>query len=107
MGDEVSDPADEKAIEEEQAAVNVAGEVREITTGEWPQGYIFGATRYADVILAQSFPDRFRDLVRALSAFQPTLDELRTGGGGRTVFVRRFDQSLAAMTEGSSRIWGK
>jgi len=107
VGDELSGPADEMFAEEEQAAVNMAGEVREITTGDWPQGYILGATRYADVILAQSFPDRFRDLVRALSDFRPTLSELRTGGGGRTAFVRRFDESLAAMKEGSSRIWGK
>ncbi len=104
--DELKDPAN-KAFDEEQAAVDMAGEVRAITTAGWPEGYTLGATRYVDVILAQSFPDRFRDFVRALSHFMPTLDELRAGGGGRTVFVRRFDESLAAMTDGSSRIWGK
>lgn len=68
---------------------------------------MLGATRYADVILSQSFPDRFRDVVRALTLFNPTLDELRSGGGGRTVFVKRFDDSLAAMTEGETMTWGK
>lgn len=88
-------------------AVDVAGEVREVTTDGWPEGYVYGATRYADVILKESFGDRFTDLVTALDQFRPTLLELRTGGGGRTVFVKRFDDSLAAMKHGGQRIWGK
>lgn len=88
-------------------AVDVAGEVREVTTDGWPAGYAYGATRYADVILKESFGDRFTDLVTALDQFRPTLLELRTGGGGRTVFVKRFDDSLAAMTHDGQRIWGK
>jgi hypothetical protein len=91
----------------ENEAVDVAGEVREVTTDGWPSGYIYGATRYADVILKESFSERFADLVTALDKFHPTLDELRTGGGGRTVFVKRFDDSLAAMTQGGQKIWGK
>ena len=91
----------------EAGAVDIAGEVREVTTSGWPEGYVYGATRYADVILKESFGARFRDLVAALGAFCPTLDELRSGGGGRTVFVKRFDDSLAAMTEGGQQIWGK
>lgn len=88
-------------------AVDVAGEVRAVTTGGWPAGYLYGATRYADVILKESFSERFTDLVTALDRFRPTLHELRTGGGGRTVFVRRFDDSLAAMTRDEQKIWGK
>ncbi|UQX10671.1 BglII/BstYI family type II restriction endonuclease [Candidatus Mycobacterium methanotrophicum] len=91
----------------DEDAVDVAGEVREVTTDGWPSGYIYGATRYADVILKESFSARFADLVTALDQFHPTLDELRAGGGGRTVFVKRFDDSLAAMTLGGQKIWGK
>lgn len=87
--------------------VDIAGAVRRIGSGDWPSGYVYGATRYADVILREAFPDRYRDLVAALQAFRPTLDELRSGGGGRTVFVRRFDESLAAMTEDDQKVWGK
>ena len=39
------------------------------------------AARYADVILRESFPERFADLVAALTSYRPTLDELRAGGG--------------------------
>lgn len=91
----------------EDDAVDVAGEVKQVTTSGWPTGYTYGATRYADVILRQSFPDRFKDLVSALDAFHPTLDELRAGGGGRTVFVKRFDESLAGMTADGVQVWGK
>jgi hypothetical protein len=66
---------------------------------------VYGATRYADVILQQAFSDRFADLVAALDDFRPTLDELRSGGGGRTVFVARFDASLARRHGGA--VWGK
>ena len=59
------------------------------------------------MILKESFGARFRDLVAALGAFRPTLDELRSGGGGRTVFVRRFDDSLATMTDGDRQFLGK
>ncbi len=85
-------------------AVDIAGEVRPVETEDWPAGYVYGATRYADVILRESFPDRFRDLVAAFAGFRPTLFELRSGGSGRTVFVKRFDDSLAAMSSGA---WGK
>lgn|GEM_PF-210068 len=88
--------------------VDLAGAVRELTTDDWPPGYIYGATRYADVILRESFPERARDLEVALANFSPTLQELRSGGGGRTVFVKRFDDSLAAMTaDHGEQVWGK
>ena len=82
--------------------------VRPLTSDGWPEGYAYGATRHADVILRQAFPERYADLASVLDSFQPTLDELRTGGGGRTVFVKRFDDSLAerGASEGS-RMWGK
>lgn len=101
-------PEDETPEPLEENAVDAAGEVREVTVEGLPSGYTYGATRYADVILRESFPGRFDDLVTALGNFYPTLDELRAGGGGRTVFVKRFDDSLAAMTsEDGDQVWGK
>ena len=94
-----SSPSDAVDVPGDNDAVDVAGEVREVTTDGWPSGYIYWATRYADVILRESFSERFTDLVAALEQFHPTLHELRTGGGGRTVFVKRFDDSLAEMTQ--------
>lgn len=91
----------------ETGVVDIAGEVRDVSTPGWPDGYVYGATRYADVILRESFPDRFNDLVAALSGFHPTLDELRAGGGGRTVFVKRFDESLGATLQAGQVVWGK
>lgn len=90
-----------------ESVVESAGEVRELATDGWPRGYIYGATRYADVILRKAFPARSDDLIAALDQFAPTLDELRSGGGGRTVFVKRFDDSLAAMMDQGQAVWGK
>ncbi len=95
--------------------LNLAGQVRPPTIKGLPSGYRYGVTRYADVILQEAFRDRFDDLQVALEDFRPTLDELRAGGGGRTVFVRRFDESLASMIDESGSgdeqadrtIWGK
>lgn len=105
-GDRVPDVDESQAVVD-TASIDIASEVRQLSTDGWAEGYVYGATRYADVILKESFGRRFRDLVAALNAFHPTLDELRAGGGGRTVFVRRFDDSLAAMLEDGQRIWGK
>ena len=76
--------------------LDLAGQVRPPTIEGLPVGYRYGVTRYADVILQEAFRDRFDDLQEALEGFRPTLDELRAGGGGRTVFVRRFDDSLSS-----------
>lgn len=89
------------------SVIDIAGGVRELTTKGWPEGYTYGATRYADVVLKECFPDRCRNIVSALLQFKPTLKELRQGGGGRTIFVRRFDDSLAGMKEDGDEIWGK
>ena len=98
--------------------LDLAGQVRQPTIDGLPGGYRYGVTRYADVILQEAFRDRFDDLQTALEEFQPTLAELRAGGGGRTVFVRRFDESLGNMVEAieedlpdyaqaNRTIWGK
>ena len=86
---------------------DLAGQVRNITVSGLPDGYNYKTTRYADVILKEAFPRRFRDLTNALEKFEPTLDELRSGGGRRTVFVARFDQSLADQQEHGQTVWGK
>lgn len=98
---------DDAADDADLGVVDVAGAVRDLSTDGWPSGYVYGATRYADVILKNSFPGRWADIVRSLETFAPTLDELRAGGGGRTVFVKRFDDSLAAQRENGQRVWGK
>lgn len=99
--------SDDEGPAAETEGIDLAGEVRGFMTPGWPPGYVYGATRYADVILRESFPGRFRDLVAALDSYRPSLDELRRGGGGRTVFTRRFDESLAAMKQNGEEIWGK
>jgi hypothetical protein len=72
-----------------------------------PGGYTYYVTRYADVILESAFPTRLREFVAVLEGFHPTLDELRKGGGGRTVFVKRFDDTLAASLDDGQTPWGK
>ena len=89
----------DETVTEAEGIVDLAGQVRDITVSGLPDGYDYKATRYADVILKEAFSNRFRDLTKALEQFEPTLDELRSGGGGRTVFVRRFDESLGEQLE--------
>lgn len=98
---------DDETIADAEDVVDLAGQVRDTTVSGLPDGYDYKATRYADVILKEAFPNRFRDLTNALEQFGPTLDELRSGGGGKTVFVARFDQSLADQQEDGNAVWGK
>lgn len=84
------------------------GAVRPPTVAGLPAGYVYGVTRYADVILAGAFPTRLAQLTRSLAGFRISVDELRAGGGGRTVFVGRFDDSLRAqLDDGRRQVWGK
>ena len=95
------------AVTSDQLAEDLGGQVQPPTVDGLPSGYEYGVTRYADVILQRAFPGRFEDLRNALDAFAPTLGELRAGGGGRTEFVRRFDDSLAGLCEEGKKVWGK
>ena len=88
----------------QEQALDPAGQVKPPTVDGLPAGYLYGVTRYADVILERAFADRFCDLRAALECFNPTLDELITGGGNRTPFVQRFDESLNIMHDGGA--WG-
>jgi hypothetical protein len=96
-------------VKGETALDALPGAVNEPTVTGLPMGYIYGVTRYADIILQGAFPERLSNLVHALGSFRVTLDELRAGGGGRTVFVARFDQSLKGQHESASdtQVWGK
>lgn len=100
-----TDESVETAVDEE--ALDLAGKVNDPTISGLPNGYAYGVTRYSDVILEQAFAKRFADLKQSLEDFRPTLDELRAGGGGRTVFVRRFDESLAGQLDDGEHVWGK
>lgn len=66
-----------------------------------PEGYKYGATRYADLILRYAFPTRFAELTSVLESFRITAEELVAGGGNRADHTARFDQGLEA------RGWGK
>ncbi len=79
----------------------VAGAVSAPTVTSLPDGFVYGVTRYADVILKEAFPRHFDEIVSALGGFSAQLAELQQGGGNRTPFVRRFDDSLGV------RGWGK
>jgi hypothetical protein len=94
-------------FDEVMADPALPGAVGAPTVAGLPAGYVYGVTRYADVILAGAFPTRLDQLVRSLAGFRISLDELRAGGGGRTVFVGRFDDSLRAQLDAGRQVWGK
>jgi hypothetical protein len=71
------------------------------TAGDYPGGYSYRATRYADEILEHAFPQHHDDLATVLDSFTIDLAELQVGGGNRTPFVARFDDAL------NQRGWGK
>lgn len=73
------------------------GVVNEPTIQDLPVGYRYGVTRYADVILANSFPTLFAELVTSLESFRIDFtDDIVVGGGGRARHTARFDESLYA-----------
>lgn len=70
-------------------------------TVELPSGYVYGVTRYADLILREAFPERFEQLVSTLDEYTISVDELLRGGGSRATHTARFDDTLA------KHGWGK
>lgn len=71
------------------------GVVAKPTAAGLPTGYIYGVTRYADVILANAFPTLFAEICDSLSTFKVDFQkEIVAGGGGRAPHTRRFDESL-------------
>ena len=64
------DGLDEELLEEPDGdAIDPRGVVREPTL-VLPPGYVYGVTRYADVVLQNALPDRFDELVDSLASFQ-------------------------------------
>ena len=86
---------------DESPVVEPAGAVRDPTIDGLPDGYCYGVTRYADIILQEALPEQFEHLVNALKDFDAVLGELQAGGGNRAPFVVRFDESLERQG------WGK
>lgn len=95
---------DDETLDDPTAAADPAGAVREPTVSGLPDGYRYGVTRYADVILEQAFPQQWEDLLEVLDEFRIGVSELQEGGGGRTKFVARFDQSLNDLGWGKKNI---
>lgn len=80
---------------EEVADPAVPGVVAEKSVLDFPEGYRYGVTRYADVILKNAFPKAFQDLSEALNRYRISYpDEILNRGGNRTPQTRRFDESL-------------
>lgn len=77
------------------------GVVREPSVEDFPSGYAYGVTRYADLILRDAFPVQFRDLCDVLEEFRINVQEILKGGGSRATHTRRFDSLL------EQRGWGK
>ncbi|MGH9128197.1 MAG: BglII/BstYI family type II restriction endonuclease [Acidimicrobiales bacterium] len=82
-------------------APDLPGSVGPPTLQDLPAGYSYGVTRYADVILRESFPTHFNDLHEALATLSIPFADVAAGGGNRSPIAVRFDESL------HDRGWGK
>lgn len=65
-----------------------------LTVNDLPSGYVYRATRYADLILRDAFAKQYEDLKNVLQGFRIGVGELQVGGGNRTPFVARFDKAF-------------
>jgi hypothetical protein len=75
--------------------------VAQPTVTDLPPGYSFGVTRYADLVLRDAFPARYAELMKVLTEYTISGDELVAGGGNRGQHTARFDAGLKAQG------WGK
>ncbi len=91
---------DDHIAAEETGLPDPAGMVT-VPSLDFPFGYRYGVTRYADLILRHAFPTRFADLTHVLEHFTIRAEEILSGGGGRASHTARFDASLEALG------WGK
>lgn len=80
---------------------DLPGTVAEPTIEGLPEGYRYGVTHYADLILRDAFPQRYADLIGVLDAHHIEVDEILKGGGSRAPQTIRFDESF------HQRGWGK
>ncbi len=75
---------------------------QEPTVGDFPEGYIYRVTRYADIILRDAFSQSFADLVAVLEGFRVDFRaDIVSAGGSKARHTERFDNSLRA------KGWGK
>src|SRR6476620_1236794 len=88
-------------IVEAEGLPDPAGIVNQPTVGDLPPGYRYGVTRYADLILREAFPERYRDLREVHTEYRIDIDERTRGGGSRATQTLRFDGLLG------QRGWGK
>ena len=80
---------------------DLPGFVARPTVHKLPDGYAYGVTRYADIVLRAAFPGHFGDLLDALTSLVIQRAELESGGGNRSSIATNFDRSLG------ERGWGK
>ena len=67
-----------------------------------PDGYHYGVTRYADLILQHAFPLKLADLISNLEEYYiDYVTDIKTGGGSRARHTARHDDGL------TSRGWSK
>jgi hypothetical protein len=84
-----------------EAVPELPGAVGPPTVQDFPDGYTYGVTRYADVILRESFPTHFADLCAALGSLIILFSDVAAGGGNRSLIAAKFDSAL------HDRGWGK
>jgi hypothetical protein len=77
------------------------GTVHAPSVSDLPNGYSYGVTRYADLIVREAFPNRYDDLISVLDGYCIGVGELLQGGGSRSTMAKRFDGAL------KERGWGK
>lgn len=69
---------------------------------ELPEGYRYGVTRYADLILEHAFPKKFADVIANLKDFYIDYEgDIKIGGGSRANHTARHDKGL------TNRGWSK
>ena len=67
-----------------------------------PEGYHYGVTRYADLILEHAFPQKFTDIKDNLKDFYIDYKkDIKTGGGSKAKHTARHDKGLV------NRGWSK
>jgi len=90
---------------------DLPGMVREPSVGQLPEGYAYGVTRYADLILRDAFPERCNDLAAVLGEFRIDVQEILKGGGSSGTPTRPGARSARSATRrsipsaGCGRCW--
>lgn len=76
------------------ADAELPGMVTDSSVESLPNGYQYGVTRYADLILRDAFPQRWQDLMGNLEDYHIEESDIIAGGGGRAKHTKRHDQGL-------------